>query len=150
MPSLSTHSRLDVPALGCTRTDFTRPATLTRWRADGCDGSVGTGPLGQGVVGHGHRVGLALAFPAGRRPVAPVAPASTGAGLGRRPCPDRRRRSCSAAGPLDRLPVVAHPLAEAAGRLYGMMVALTWGTCESTAAILSAVRSCRNRCHTRA
>ena len=32
VPSLSTHSRFEVPARGWTRTDFTRPATRMRWR----------------------------------------------------------------------------------------------------------------------
>ena len=55
VPSLSTHSRLDVPARGWTRTDLTRPATRTRCAPlTDAIGRGGAGPLRQGLVGRQH------------------------------------------------------------------------------------------------
>ena len=153
MPSTSTHSRLEVPARGWTRTDRTRPATRTRSRH--CASPMGSVPADRRA-----RARSAGRGGAPRGPVPPgPAPGRAGPSVGGRPWPSpagvaatRVAPSCRPSSPARSTADTAPPSTAAAARahrlrtLKGTMVALTWGTWLTTAAIWSAVRSCRKRC----
>ena len=102
--------------------------------------------LGQGLVGgqHGDLGPAGAVAPA----LAVVAVVAVVAG------PPFRRRGSVPTGRLGQMGLLARSgrrsgpaRSGGSGRLNGMMVALTWGTWLRTAASLSAVRSCRKRCH---
>ena len=121
VPSLSTHSRFEVPARGWTRTDLTRPATRTRWRhSTEAMGVVAPARWAERLVGGQHR----------SRPPRPLAPAH--AVDPARPSvptvPSRRRpdRRAAPAAPSGRRSARARRIGRR--RLKGTMVALTWGT----------------------
>src|SRR4051794_7232757 len=108
------------PDHGCTRIEYTWPATLARWRNDSCE--MGTRSAGRAMLAMSAGLGTALLL---RRLLVVVAgrlPSGEAAGLTIRGVPD----------------VVA--------RWYGTMVTLQWGSADRVSTRLSAVRSWTRRC----